>query len=528
MERATSPKYFKLPNPGLRAYFQNVLEGQPDVVRAPFANKGDPATVLSDWDDKLRGLQNEWPTLYEYEKEMAQKVGPMSVMKPLHERVPDVLSYYEDILLPHERIHPKAIDRVRDEWINRVSGLRLRNEQNTVNSMKLSTNSGSPYFIRRRNALDDTIPCRAYLNGSSVLQYLHGDVYSACAVLGWRGQEGGPSVDDVKQRVVWMFPFAINILELQLYQPAIQAFQQKNLVPAWNSMDAVDLEITKLFRTKNPDDLVVCTDFTRFDQHFNYSCQDAARTLIAAMMVPRDQQGEQWIRDVFPIKYMIPIALQENWIKTGNHGMASGSGGTNFDETIVHRALQHEAAISQGKELNPHSMCLGDDGVLSYPGITVDDVMGTYVPKGLDMNKSKQYVHKHECIYLRRWHNLNYSVDGICRGVYSTNRALGRLMYQERFYDPEIWNEKMVALRQLSIIENCKWHPMREQFAEFCIERDKYRLGLGIPGFLEGISSIAREAIELMPDFLGYTKSLQKSAEAGINDWWIVKYLKSK
>lgn len=86
----------------------------------------------------------------------------------------------------------------------------------------------------------------------------------------------------------------------------------------------------------------------------------------------------------------------------------------------------------------------------------------------------------------------------------------------------------MVALRQLSIIENCKYHPLREEFAQFCMKRDKYRLGIDIPGFLDNIERIASESIELMPDFLGYTKSMSKSDKAyGINSWWIVNYLRS-
>lgn len=107
-------------------------------------------------------------------------------------------------------------------------------------------------------------------------------------------------------------------------------------------------------------------------------------------------------------------------------------------------------------------------------------------------------------------------------------RALGRLRYLERFMNPKYWNEKLVALRQLSIIENCKWHPLFHEFIEFCMKRDKYRLGLDIPGFLDNIESESKEAIDHMPDFLGYTKTLQGEDGSGISEWEVVKYLKSK
>jgi hypothetical protein len=324
-----------------------------------------------------------------------------------------------------------------------------------------------------------------------------------------------------------MFPFAVYIQELQVYQPLIEAAQRFNYVPAWVSMDAVDLRITHMFDSKGKDDVVICTDFSKFDQHFGPDMQDAAKYILTSLL-DNSQESKGWISNVFPIKYVIPLAYDYGKIRYGKHGMGSGSGGTNADETLAHRALQYEAAQSVNSRLNPYSQCLGDDGVLTFPGIDVDIVMRSYTKHGQEMNESKQYVSTHDCVYLRRWHDINYRLNGVCVGVYSTFRALGRLMEQERYYDPDVWSSKMVALRQLSIIENVKYHPLRDQFAEFCMKRDKYRLGLDIPGFLDNIDAIAKEATDLMPDFLGYTKSMNKDADSGLSAWWIVNYLKSK
>lgn len=38
-----------------------------------------------------------------------------------------------------------------------IVGLRLRARHNVVKRMKLSTNSGSPYFTRRRRVIDRTL-----------------------------------------------------------------------------------------------------------------------------------------------------------------------------------------------------------------------------------------------------------------------------------------------------------------------------------------------------------------------------------
>lgn len=127
--------------------------------------------------------------------------------------------------------------------------------------------------------------------------------------------------------------------------------------------------------------------------------------------------------------------------------MGSGSGGTNGDESIAHKALQHEAADNQGSKLNPHSQAYGDDGCLTYPGITLEAVIETYRKHGLEMNPEKQLVSTEEAIVLRRWHSIHYRKSGVMVGVYSTFRALGRLMGQERFYDPKKWSSEMVTLR---------------------------------------------------------------------------------
>jgi len=520
-------QYFAIPNPGLESYFGRVRRGNSDEYRTTFAKGVKLEKVLDQWKPTIDSLERRWPTLLDFENDLAKKVGPLSIQAPLKDRLKDIDSYYDSILLESDPVSASAEAAVLHEW-GSLRGLQLRSQQRVVDLMKKSTNSGSPYFIKRRAAVEKTIPVELSIKEPEVVQELANSTWFAAAVLGWRGQEGGPTDEDVKQRVVWMFPFGVNIRELQVYQPAIELAQRSNLVPAWVGMEAVDVAVTKLFDTKGKNDLVICTDFEKFDQHFNSSLQDSGQRMLSRLL-NTTAPSREWLTNVYPIKYMIPLAYDYGKIRRGKHGMGSGSGGTNFDETLVHRALQYECAQAKNQKLNPNSMCLGDDGILSFPGITEEDVMRTYPTHGLTMNPGKQTSSTQDCTYLRRWHHVNYRLGGVCVGVYSTYRALGRLLEQERFYDPEVWGPKMVALRQLSIIENCKYHPLRNEFAEFCMARDKYRLGIDIPGFLDNIESIAEKSIELMPDFLGYTKSLGSSDRAyGISNWWIVRYLRSK
>nr|UAW00514.1 MAG: RNA-dependent RNA polymerase [Porcine picobirnavirus] len=502
----------------LRSYFGRVEEGNDQDYRTPLFDGRPREEVLSEWskilEPKLAGMEG----LLDFENQLREKVGPLSIMKPLSERLDDIDAYYDAIHLRSKPISSEAISQLVKTMGSKISGLRLKNPFTTWESMKKSTSSGSPFFSKRSTVIDRTFP--ALVDARDMSQVCDRP-YSMCAILGWRGQEGGPEDDDVKQRVIWMFPLSANIQELRLYQPLISGCQRFNLVPAWNGNDYVDEEVTLLFDTKKKDDVIICTDFDKFDHHFNADMQSCALAVLDGIFT-HSSDFDAWKELVYPIKYAIPLAYKFGEIRQGRHGMASGSGGTNADETLSHKALQIEAAITSHAELNPHSMCLGDDGILTYPGIKLDHVLESYMSHGQEMNESKQSVSKTECTYLRRWHSSEYRVNGVCRGVYSTYRALGKLMGQERFYNPDEWGPEMVVMRSLSIIENCRWHPCKEEFLQFCVKGDKFRLGLDIPGFFENLEK-RFESSELAQSFGSYTEG----GVRGINSWWVVNALKA-
>nr|AVX53299.1 RNA-dependent RNA polymerase [Marmot picobirnavirus] len=528
--RPSVEEHYKLPNPGLRAYFRRTVDGNLDDYRPPFWKGKSRETVLAMWQAELErsDVQSKYPSLYEYEMEMKAKVGPMSIQKPLADRISDIEAYYEDVKSKSVPIPGRAL-LATIQWAKAIKGIRLRSIPRTIENMRLNTNSGSPFFTKRKREAKWTMEGRMdfYTIGDKAYIRIPLLTYTLTATLGWRGQEGGPNPADVKQRVIWMMPFSVNVRELQLYQPAIEAVQKQKLIPAYVSMDYVDQEVTALFDSKGVDDFVICTDFSRFDQHFNDHMQEAARVVLESVVTP-SREMDDWMGSIFPIKYNIPLVCSEELMFTGKHGMGSGSGGTNFDECLAHKALQFEAALSKNQTLNPHSMAYGDDGILTYPGIAVEDVIRTYESHGQVMNPEKQYVSKHDCVVLRRWHSTQYRVNGTMVGVYSTFRALGRLLAQERFYDPEEWGPEQVTLRAWSILENCNNSPYFEEFVQFCMKGDKYRLGLDLPGFMDRAETIAKRSIDQLPDFLGYTKTIQdKDPSKGITNWKVYKYLKT-
>lgn len=450
-------KVYKLPHPQLKNYFRRQVEGDADVITTPFADSQGFWPSLEEWQSTLHARLADYKWLLEYEDEMAAKVGPLSVMKPLVERLPKIEEYYTLAGKQAESVDPRAIKDVVNRWRHGKS-LEMLTTEEAIRQMKKSTNSGSPYFTKRSVVIEGDKVGKVVRIGDLWYTDNPDGRFELMATLGWRGQEGGPTVEDVKQRVLWMFPMDLNIQEARLYGPLVLNGQRTQLVPTWMGPDDVDARMTRLFSSKGEDDDIVATDFTGFDQHFGSACEECAG-LVYDGLFSATEDYQQWRTEIFPAKWRIPICCKWGVGYLGYHGMASGSGGTNADETTVHTCFQAEAALTAGAELNPNSMCLGDDGVLSYPGINADHVMEVYTSHGQEMNPSKQEISKVSTTFLRRKYHKDYVLNGINRGVYSTCRALGKLKYMERWHDD--WGKEAVAVRALSIIENCRFHPLQ-------------------------------------------------------------------
>lgn len=509
--------YFKLPNPGLDAYLKSNVKGSDVVVRTPLFKGQDPQEVVDRWMNVLRGELSSnsiYDGLITFEEEMRSKVGPLSCRFSLKERLPQIEEYYKYVDMGDE-VDERYIAATVQNWLSGSGRLNLASVTNVVNKMRKNTNSGVPFFTKREKALKQSLPFK--IDGQELV--LTDSSYKLACVLGWRGQEGGPSPRDVKQRTLWMFPMNANILEGRVYVPLIEYAQRNGIVAPWLGNNAVDARMTQLFKTKARDQVVIATDFTAFDQHVNLKCQTAVRHALSYMF----NDVDQWLNDIFPLKYELPLILDGSRMLTGVHGMGSGSEGTNADETVLHSIFQYEAAVSNGSELNDNSMCLGDDGVITYPGINVDSLITSYTRHGVEMNAEKQWVSDHDTVFLKRWHSQDYLIKGIAHGVYSTSRALGKLMFMERWH--EEWDENMVLLRTLAILNNVKWHPLREQFASFCIKGDKYLLGLRKPSMFVAVKRLLEHGNDQIRDVLPYTQTITGEREP-LEQWWIVKWLR--
>ncbi len=94
---------------------------------------------------------------------MKAKVGPYSIMAPLSDRMEGIQEYFKlvdgNITISGDLLS-QAMERVECEFTP-IRGIRLRSRRNVTLNMKLSTNSGSPFFKKRKRVVEKTLAGQA-------------------------------------------------------------------------------------------------------------------------------------------------------------------------------------------------------------------------------------------------------------------------------------------------------------------------------------------------------------------------------
>ena len=177
-------------------------------------------------------------------------------------------------------------------------------------------------------------------------------------------------------------------------------------------------------------------------------------------------------------------------IISGPHGVPSGSTFTNEVDSIV----QYLVASNCSSVDTNYCSIQGDDGV--YFSSDPDDLFSCFEKVGLDVNKDKSLVSNSTVNYLQLLYHSDYNRGDNLVGVYSTYRALIRLVYPERFEDfskDDISGKDYFAIRSISILENCKNHPLFKEFVNYVYKLDKYKLSFSDLGLVNYIKRINRQ-----------------------------------
>ena len=432
------------------------LEGNDEVVRTNFLEHLSGDEILQDFEEKVYAPGLEWlnSTLQEIELKQKDKFGPRSIQKSWEERRSQILEHFDP---------PQGIDTSdRSDFINLFHGqgtLRPKSWPEVSKAMKRTTSSGLPYMRPKGKLLDDGFDPEGVHSGKATFE---GGPWPC--VLFTRTQEGG------KTRDIWGESIYTLAFEGKYFLPVFNILKVHPMLTALQGPDAVDIAITTMLNSRGPGEYCLSEDFQAFDATVGTDLQAVAFTAIASFFQPEERDNVQRIADQFS---SIGIVTPDG-VWSGEHGIPSGSCFTNLVGSLVHAYAQ-----SQIIDLCPSSnQVMGDDGVMILPEtISPEDLQERYGSMGLKFNAEKTFQSEDEVIYLQRYYSSDYKRGRNYVGVYPIFRALGRLVYMER--KTNMTNEigdDYFAIRAISIMENCKFHPLHEEFVKWVFQNDMYGL----------------------------------------------------
>lgn len=448
---------------GLTFALDGVVMGKEKPITTPFASDVSKATnILSEWDKIFKrniGVINS--PLYDLEMLNRSKFGPRSIAIPWEERKESVFSTFEaesGISNLNTRLTPINKSKC-------TGRLRPLSDGNAMRFLRNDTNSGLPFFTRKSRVKNEVLA-----NLDNLLKRK-----DPC-VMFTRTQEGK------KTRTVWGYPIADSLFEMKYYRPLLGYQKELPWRAALNGPEKVDEQITTLINTaKNEKKKLLSIDFSSYDSSVKNTLQRESFNYIKSLF-----QADSW-RDLDYIseRFNTIGLVTPDGILSGPHGVPSGSTFTNEVDSIAQFLIARRV-------LDPSDpfQIQGDDG--AYCVSDPEALKREFRSFGLTVSDEKSYISDNYLIYLQNLFSEDYrDENGNISGIHPTYRALNRLCYQERFdnfVDYGLKGRDYYAIRSISILENCKHHPLFKDLVKFILKRDKY----GLKPSEEGIRSYVK------------------------------------
>jgi len=449
-------------NSSLSSHLNNIWEmGSSNTPRSWLYEKRSPASVLADWRKILKSELSKvsyGETVLNFEERYTPKFGPQGGTPPLKDEVSIYDTQYAQSTEPElfkTAEWEEAVNSARLKVFGTAANKRPQSAESVLAEMrhkhKLITNSGWKAFSKRNKP--ETIN-RAILD-SKDRAWMD---YPALTLL--RNQFG-------KIRIVWMFPFATNIVENTFVYPLMDIARKHGSVflSPWEGVDRVKQTLTKIW---TPGTRAVGGDITAMDAHFKI--YHSEQTFKCIKPVFQSVYAEDMYRSIENLHDIEVIVSGEQKI-VGDHGVSSGSGWTQFVETIFQCILLEYLRLT--------GMVLGDDSCIIYPEVEksrADDIVHSLSEVGLPANKEKQSDERDSVIFLQRIFIrdvMSREDKNVLGGIYSTIRALTSMIFPERFYSPDVYNSDIFCIRIFMILENCVDSPLFETFCNFVVEGQK-------------------------------------------------------
>lgn len=472
---------------------QRVEKGTEDIVTTPLVKNLSVEEFVSGWTKVYNeNIHKVNDVLQDIEDKQKDKIAARSQAKPWSKNKETLYNYFN-------REEPSYVYQPK---LERNEVLRPISVRKALDFLKNNTSAGLPSMLKtgdiKLRLLD--------------VDYLEKEIAADYpCVLFTRTQEGW------KTRYVWGYPKPNALDEMTVYIPFQPVQKKKPYRSALVGPKETDESMTRMINFAIANDLTLMSvDFSAYD---------------ASVSKQQINHAFDYIRSHFQREFHDLITRQENYfiyckiispdgVLKGKHGIPSGSVFTNEIGSIV----QYQIYDDTGLVYMDYIQCQGDDGALVLDDDSVDKLIDCLPKYGKLTNKDKCTIAKNWIVFLQKLYHIDYMVNGTIGGIYSTFRALCRLIYQERWSDFEkygISGQDYYSLRTIQILENCKFHPLFELFVEYIWSVDKYNLAYSDEGLSKFIGMISDKQGKS-----GIVDNQYGDNLKGINEFETVKILK--
>lgn len=439
------------------------------ILTTEFGNANGPEALLKAWDKIYDKNSSKFPDVLDaIEQKNKSKYGPRSISKPWQLRKGDLYDSFAKFELTNDQIN--ELVNCANYISSQTDEVRLRPTTFTraFNSLKANTAAGLPTLGKKfewrekfRGFLNEKYPNQDLESQLTSYYDDYQDVVIPC-LLFTRTQEGD------KTRNVWGFPAQNVVKEQRFYLPLLTHQKSLKWRSALTDADNVDHMVTELMNAANASgEQIVSIDFSTYD---NSVKRDLARVAFRYISWMFDDKYHDEIQNLEIGFSTIPIVTPDGVI-TGWHGVPSGSTFTNEVDSIV----QYCVAVASGV-IGRHAQIQGDDGL--YTTNNPDKLFKTFKDHGLNVNEDKSDVSNEYCTFLQKLYHPSFRLaDGVIPGVYSSYRALMRLVYPESLVSKKTLKSAGVStrdynsIRAIQILENCKNHPLFFDLVRFVNDR---------------------------------------------------------
>lgn len=432
-----------------------------------------PLSILVDWDMVFEKNKHKLNApLLEFDLNQRKSFGPRSVAVPWPERKQGLLSSFHcqvDNFTP-------VFYSLEDDCPGNLNRFPLAD---VLGKVRRGTSSGLPLLCKKGAAVDRTI-----------------DDFDALiarkdpAVLYTR------TAERKKTRNVWGYPLADLLYESFFFFPFLNYMKTKFWQASLVSPELVDVRITAMIlEAIRRGKYLYSVDFIGFDASCRWQLIVRAFDVVKGCF---DERFHGFIDEICERFYTISIVTPTGILR-GKHGVPSGSNFTNVIDSII----QAGTALSLKFISECWMLINGDDGLYMMYAEEIDEFEAVWKRNGLNLGTEKSLKSMNSATFCQRFYHIDYLEDGLIGGIYPTYRAINRLVWLEKFTNLKkirMSSRDHFGIRALTILEQCKYHPLFEDLVRFVLEREKFALDVSEEGIVKYCEMLSKGRLDDFED----------------------------